>query len=422
MYMYMYMYKVSMVCYLSLSLRNLGLEEERTVLTSHLDSCQEQIRTLQDELNLYQKLLEDAARGQSGKSAQAGEGAGLSLTAEKILQLLEEIRQLREQLDQSIRTNSVLAAQLRSRLDETIHRESTSTNTHVHFTRSSPGAKTRSSQTRQSTADRGTSPAHVHMTEKFTSIHIPTTERGTSTLHMPSSAERARATSTTTRTERTSTHYHHDSTDRGASPLHSQSFPDANLSSSSSSSFTHRSSTFKPKPGEAASLSATNITFSSPKDASTPYVGGGGTSTSTSRDQFSSSRVSDTTTQRRQFSDGPHSDRATHVKRVTRSMNTDLPRHGHPSEFTPKGPSLDSSTSSFHSYSSTTRSRGVPPPGDSTSPGHWRRPGGSGSLGATASVPHPSPSLSSFLHGAGDFEALETRLKQALDSPSLQVC
>ena len=46
---------------------------------------------------------------------------------------------------------------------------------------------------------------------------------------------------------------------------------------------------------------------------------------------------------------------------------------------------------------------------------------GSGGRGNKAAAPNQSNFSSFSLHGFGDFETLETRIKKALDSPSLQV-
>ena len=78
-------------------------------LSSKLANYQEQVAMLNKELELYQKLLHESYQV-SGSSGQGGEGLGN--TTEKVLQLLEDIRRLRRQLDQSIRRNSALSETL----------------------------------------------------------------------------------------------------------------------------------------------------------------------------------------------------------------------------------------------------------------------------------------------------------------------
>ena len=100
-----------------------------------LSSLQEQVLTLQAELAIYQKLLEEATSPSSptdgGAKASAGgsEGGrgGRGLLDEKTTRLLEEVSRLREQLDGSIRSNHTLYQQLRSRLDRTYTDGHTST-------------------------------------------------------------------------------------------------------------------------------------------------------------------------------------------------------------------------------------------------------------------------------------------------------
>ena len=89
--------------------RNAALTEQKILLTSKLASCHEQVAMLNKELELYQKLLHESY--QVGRSPGQG-GEGLGNTTEKVLQLLEDIRRLRRQLDQSIHKNSVLSETL----------------------------------------------------------------------------------------------------------------------------------------------------------------------------------------------------------------------------------------------------------------------------------------------------------------------
>ena len=87
---------------------------------------------LNKELELYQKLLHESY--QEGVSPSRG-GEGLALTTEKVLQLLEDIRRLRRQLDQSIRKNSVLSDTLNVHLSGgglSLPKRVSDTHTHTH--------------------------------------------------------------------------------------------------------------------------------------------------------------------------------------------------------------------------------------------------------------------------------------------------
>lgn len=88
--------------------RSTGLEKQRNLLHSQLSSCQEQVATLRAEVQLYQKLLQDSQGGRPGSGGTSG----------RLMQLLEEVRRLREQLNQGVRNSNALAEQLHSKLDE----------------------------------------------------------------------------------------------------------------------------------------------------------------------------------------------------------------------------------------------------------------------------------------------------------------
>ena len=62
---------------------------------------------------MYQQLLQSSTATGAKPSSSVG---GLSLTAEKVLKLLEEIRSLRRQLEESIGNNAALSDQLHSRI------------------------------------------------------------------------------------------------------------------------------------------------------------------------------------------------------------------------------------------------------------------------------------------------------------------
>ena len=84
------------------------IREEKAILTKHLGSCQEQLITLNKELEVYQQLLEEANGGITVEG-DLSIGGGSS---DKVRQLLEEIRALRKQLEQSTRNNATLSDQL----------------------------------------------------------------------------------------------------------------------------------------------------------------------------------------------------------------------------------------------------------------------------------------------------------------------
>ena len=317
-------------------------------------------------------------------SSSAGTGPQLSLSAEQILQLLEEVRSLRDQLHQSIRSNGALADQLRSRVEQGTTR--TTSEVHIHHV---PGATPFTSSTR--TRSSQTAP-HTRLSEKSTGIHTSMSDKATSPLHpTPPRTEH----STSYRTQRTSTHhhYHHHHSGANTPPV------DIKLTSSAPSS-SHSTTTSSPRAGNTVTVSATNVTFTSPRDTSIPHFNGS---------RFTSSRG-------RQFDDSLQSDRVTRVKHISRGVNTSVPQRSRSDEFlTANGPSLDSSTSSFYSHSSTTRLHGT---ADSSIPRTRQRPTSTGTHGT--SFRPPPVSLSAF-HGTGDFDALELKIKQALDSPTLQV-
>ncbi len=95
--------------------------EHRSVLSDQLASCQDQVQTLQSELTIYQKLLEDVRKSSSHKEAgsQVDGAEGGGAVDGRARQLLEDVSTLREQLDSSIRGNNALADRLRTQLDHT---------------------------------------------------------------------------------------------------------------------------------------------------------------------------------------------------------------------------------------------------------------------------------------------------------------
>ena len=97
-----------------LILSNLSLREEKAVLLKQLKHCQDQVLALTKELEVYQQLLDDPTRGLLTEEP-TGEGA-----SGKVHKLLEEIRQLRRQLEQSIHNNVTLSDHLTHKLTTTV--------------------------------------------------------------------------------------------------------------------------------------------------------------------------------------------------------------------------------------------------------------------------------------------------------------
>ena len=122
---------------------------------SQLSSCQEQVATLQAELQLYQKLLQDSTKSPGGLGGSAGTG----VTSERVVQLLEEVRRLREQLNQGVRNSSALAEQLRSKLGTqgSPLQSASSTGSHEH----GEGAEPQRSAGTQTTPTCTQPPLHV---------------------------------------------------------------------------------------------------------------------------------------------------------------------------------------------------------------------------------------------------------------------
>ncbi len=392
----------------------------------------------------------------TGTQGDGGARPGLGLTAEKVLELLEEVRILRERLEQSIRSNNTLAQQLRDRLNESSSGTTTS-ETHIHYSQSSPpqpSTRTRSSQTSRhqpeaakshppppptfSSTEKGTTTSRVHLSEKSTSTtHLPrshpsTSEKATATPrhHVPPTTSSQSKTSNTYRSDMTSSsaryaHHQKSRTSAPHSPIPTLSFTELDSSSTS---------TTRPQPSSTKvshsgpSYHRTTTTFSAafaPSASSTPYVHVASTATGGASPRSSGARAGVGTHHHRELTSGLHSDHLTRVTQHSCGVNTDVsqPQRSRSEEFPmPRGPGLDnSSSSSFYSHSSSTRlhDSSATAPGD---PGRaWRRPASAGSSSSHRAAPQPPPHLASILYGSGDFDTLETRLQQALDSSALQV-
>ena len=420
--------------------RNGGLEEQKAVLTSQLASCREQVRTLQSELALYQKLLEDSNSFKVGGASTEGAGSPtsggtqLNLTADRVLELLGEVRRLREELDQSIRSNHALSERLRSKLQQ--HGSSgAASESHLHYsTHTSPpppskgkGSQTEPKKYKHASTNFSATTEHIsthsgtqtdgakprHRTSQGTSPHSSTRgEKATRKRSPPSSANKATGTATATLTLHTerSSYYHSGS----SSPL-SDTNPTASTSTQTAKA------KVKPKSTSTMPYTATHVTSPSPRTTSTPRVH------KTQRNNGHSSTINSHHTSR-VFSDSLHQgERLSRTSRVSRGINTERSRSDDESlSAAAKGPTLDSaSSSSFHSFSSSlSRSREEDPlharPSPATASG-----GGGGGGGVdrrdvgTSFRPPLVPLL--LAQGSGDFSALELKLKQALDSPGLQV-
>ena len=316
------------------------------ILNSQLASAQEQILMLKEELALYKKLLDEKHSDTTSTT---------SVDLKQVLQLLEEIRRLREQLDQSIRSNQALSEQLQSRLEQT------RSETTLHFnSQASPGGYVRSTQTSppkttSSTGHTQTTPPRRHIS-RVTSPHVRVSSRSTST-RVPVSS-RATGTKAQGTTGRTTISLNYDSESSAQ-----QSFSENKLSDTSASSLsqphtspsTHRRST--------AHTSTSTTAFTPPKDSSTPHT-------------RHSDPLTRTSTHSTSFNPGTkQKDHSTMTSRLTHSKTTTTSR---------KGSDL---------------------------------PGG----GAGGGKPRGERRSAFSWTGTGDFDSLETRLQQALNSPSLPV-
>ena len=94
------------------------MQNQNDVLTSELTTFQNQVQVMKQELELYHRLLDNAVK--SGTAFQTAAKPGLNLTGQKVLELLEEIRALREQLEGSIRTNQAMRERLRTSLEQSL--------------------------------------------------------------------------------------------------------------------------------------------------------------------------------------------------------------------------------------------------------------------------------------------------------------
>ncbi len=326
-------------------LRIRSLEEGRTILNSQLAAAQEQVLTLREELVLYQKLLNEK------------QGSTSSVDLKQVLQLLEEIHRLRDQLDQSIRSNQALSEQLQSRLEQTrsettLHITSGSTPGYGPGTHTTPPSSRRTTHSQTTPTKRysshGTSP-RVKVTTHSTT-RVPVSTRSTSTKGQRSPGQ-------------TTISLHYDSES-------GQSFSETKLSDMSTSSLSQSSpSTRHSRP--TAHVSTSTATFTSPKDSSTPHVRHNDTLTRSSKLNASFEPTTST--------DGHDQNHSTNTSRFTRTKTISTSRRG------------------------------------------ADLPGG----GASGEIPHqqrrPEGRTTFSWSGTGDFTSLETRLQEALNSPSLPV-
>ena len=91
---------------------NAVLRDEKSILMKQLANCQEQVAALTRELEVYQQLLDEPNTGFTSGKPPLGGGE----SSDKVRQLLEEIKALRRQLEQSIRKNASLSDQLTHKL------------------------------------------------------------------------------------------------------------------------------------------------------------------------------------------------------------------------------------------------------------------------------------------------------------------
>ncbi len=329
---------------------------------------------------LYQKLLDEK------------QGSTSSVDLKQVLQLLEEIRRLREQLDQSIRSNQALSEHLQSRLEQT-HSEST-----LHFT-STPGygrgtqttppsarhtteSQTTPSKVTKKYSSRGTSP-HVKVGSRSTSTRVPVSTRSTMTKGQRSPG-------------RTTISLHYDSESQN-------SFTETKLSDTSTSSLSQpHISTHHGRPTAHVSTSTTKLS-----DASTSSLSQPTHSPSTTHHGRPTAHVSTSTTTftSPQDSSTPHTRHEEPLTRTSTTYNTSFD----PSTTTTDGNRSSTTSRLTHSKTTTTSRRGADLPGGGAtgeSPRQQRRPDGRTTFSWA---------------GTGDFASLETRLQEALNSPSLPV-
>ena len=230
------------------------------------------------------------------------------------------------------------------------------------------------------------------------------------------------------------------STSRGAGV--GRSFTDSGkLGDSSTSSFTHSSSSStslltkqsqqgSPPQTRTTRATTTNVTFTSPRDSSTPHSRTSHTpptSTTTTTHTMYTPRTPS------QFKDSFRSERTTRTTTHTShggGGTDEVPERSRSDEFLSQqrggvGPTrkTDSSfTRTSTTYTSSTRGRNPSGRGGASPSASWRH----------GRQPHPPPQhpvggasagrpTSFSLHGLGDFDTLETRLQKALDSPTLLV-
>ena len=232
------------------------------------------------------------------------------------------------------------------------------------------------------------------------------------------------------------------STPRGAGV--GRSFTDSGkLGDSSTSSYTHSSSSStsllttkqsqqgSPPQTRTTRATTTNVTFTSPRDSSTPH-----TRTPHTPHTSTTSTAHTTYTPRTpsQFKDSFRSERTTRTTTHTSrgggggGADDEVPERSRSDEFLSRqrggiGPSRKTDslfTRTSTTYTSSTRGRdpsgrGGASPSPSAS---WRHGGQPHHPAGGASAGRPT---SFSLHGLGDFDTLETRLQKALDSPTLLV-
>lgn len=248
---------------------------------------------------------------------------------------------------------------------------------------------------------------------------------GGATVSVPSRTYKSEYRSTTTTSQ-----HHRDSSTKGSPPSSS----DGKLNSSSNSSFSQSSSPKQsrtsPKTKTTYRTTTTSTSFTSPKDSSTPhhpYTPHTSTRHTTSTTTTSTqAHAPHTVALSSQFKDQSfHNERFTHSSRGVGA--DEAPERSRSDEFLSRqrGPRTSSYT---HKVMTSTTGRSSDVGGDGAGTGTWRhsgsgahqqQPRGGASAFPSGSTPQrPSPFS---LHSLRDFTTLETRLKEALDSPTLQV-
>ena len=368
--------------------------------------------TLQAELQLYQKLVRDSAATQGSQGGPGSSG--------RLLQLLEEVRRLREKLHQGVRNSDALSERLRSKLD--------------------------TQQRRRQEEEGSASTLHSSSGSQVNGERVePQRSEGTQTTPSNTQQERTRpqATYSWTRSRPSESQTHTERRHVATGPLYTTPGPqrEAKLSLGSLGTLTVKadvlmsdaSTTSLPQSSRSARLlrmTDPSLLLSAPQSQSSPFVRGVGVQHTSHAPSLSErggrvgEEVKTTLFSTRGTGSGTHH-RPTHVTGsgtqvddTRQPLDDYLAREGIP-KLEPAMTPLRSRRSSTSSAASL--SWGAPPNSSTTVGGTRRQPASA----ATQTAPGHTHLPPSATPGGGtverEFESLESRLKQALESSTLQV-